>query len=143
MNQINTEWIYIFRKAMNYRVYSNPQIMSNIIDIVSEELYKVYGNRVRMFNYDDINKTIMFKVEINPNLDNNIELRRIVENSIMRFCVSHRSIIELSIRELGGFQYQKIFTDLLDNNQIISLSQIITTRVFNLYNEITTSMRFF
>jgi hypothetical protein len=86
-NNYSNDWVYAVKRALNYKIYSNPDIMANIIDMITNELYNRFHDHVKTFNFDDANKTITVKVEnvLGSSVVNDM-LRTLFEECIVKFC---------------------------------------------------------
>lgn len=136
------DWTYMVKKAMNYRVFSDPMSSSVLVDIVSEEMDNVFHDKVISFQFDDINRLINVRIISNNSNDINI-INQIFCNSIMKFCMQYRFIIENAVREVAGIQYERLITDIIENNQIMTLSQIVNIQTLPIPNGYSATLRFF
>lgn len=136
------DWTYMVKKAMNYRVFSDPMSSSVLVDIVSEEMDNVFHDKVISFQFDDINRLINVRIISNNSNDINI-INQIFCNSIMKFCMQYRFIIKNAVREVAGIQYERLITDIIENNQIMTLSQIVNIQTLPIPNGYSATLRFF
>lgn len=121
---IPTDWTYIVKKALNYRVYSNPIMLSNMVDILYQELVEKFGeDRIVFFQLNDYEKTIKFRVSHTKAEYFNI-IESVHENCLIRFCTMNKELIKIAITEQSNKQYADIFDKMLEYDHKNLISQL-------------------
>ena len=119
---IPNDWTYTVKKALNYRIYSNPIMFTDMVDIIYQELLDKFGtDRIVYFNINDFEKTIKFRVSHTTTEYFNI-IEELHENCLVRFCSIHKDAIKAAINEQSNKQYADLFEEMLmfDNKTLVS-----------------------
>lgn len=119
------DWCYQVKKAMNYRIYSNPICLLDLVDIVHRQLEQTVGvNNVTYFKLDDFNKQINFRFTY-PDLNMAFSIiDQIHAASVVEFCTMYKDNIIFAINEQAGKIYSDAFVDMLENDHPILISQL-------------------
>lgn len=149
--QINYDWFYIVKKAINYRVFSNPLAMSDIIDIFIEELENQIGkNRYSFLQFLDAERTINIKIDnVKEEFTNasSPELSKVISafvETFIRLYAMYKTVIDLAIMEAseGNKQYSLMLEDAIKSKNTLIIPQFATFSGYLLRDETGVSCHF-
>jgi hypothetical protein len=133
VNGIPNDWVYQVKKALNFKVYSNQAVMSDLVDILQEELEKMFGDRVISFKLDDLDRTFQFNIRNSSSEDENFNVTILYNTVMTRFFTDHMSLITDAIQSITGKKiYSDVFSDMLIYHQssIFGLLSRVSAFVF-------------
>lgn len=120
-----TEWAYNVKRALNERIYSNPLVMSDLIDIVHSELENIFGlNNITFFQYIDGDRTIKFQVKCNDPVVAMNNISMVHAHSLVRFCCQYKTAIEVAISDITGSKNADMFNRVLMHEQNTLINQL-------------------
>lgn len=123
-------WLYTLKKVLVYKIFSNPIVMSDIIDIFSEIVYARYTQDIKRFEFIDSENSIVLHLTNSNNVDYNMDIRVLISDCMIKFCTLHRAEIEAGMMAVGGFNAKNMFTDAIENNRSSLLAQIVTLQIY-------------
>lgn len=121
---IPVDWTYTVKKAMNYRIYSDPIMLTDMVDIVYQQLLEKFGkDRIVFFELNDYEKTIKFRVSHTTTEYFNI-IEELHEDCLVYFCNIHKEEIKAAIMEQSNKQYADLFDEMLQFDHKTLISQL-------------------
>ncbi len=120
------KWVFDAKKALSYRIWVDPQVTSDLIQYLYDNLTEEFHNQVTYFQFNDIDKSFVIKLMENVNMNYEPGLQQAIDKSIWRICCAYKTSIESAIYEIGGTEARNTFNDAMEHNRVKLLSQIVT-----------------
>lgn len=127
-------WLYDLKKILVYKIYT-PIAMSELIDLFSESLYSKYVDDIKLFQFNDGEKSITVKLMNKNNVNYTNDIEYIIAEIMMKFCTLHRSEIEHGLFSMSGFNAKNTFADVIENNMINLIRQVVTVHYYSITND--------
>ena len=125
---IPNDSVYVLKKVLNYKVFNNPILISELADLVNSEVIKYFGiNSIDKFILDDDKREIMVclntarPLKVFAPQDIFTIMNTIAYNAYIDIFKSNSTTIIQSILELanGDRTYVRLFNDIIGGNSHI------------------------
>lgn len=127
-------WLYDLKKILVYKIYT-PVAMSELIDLFTESLYLKYADDIKLFQFNDGEKSITVKLMNKNNVNYTNDIEYIIAENMMKFCTLHKSEIEHGLFGMSGFDAKNTFADVIENNMINLIRQVVTVHYYSIMND--------
>lgn len=122
------DFTYVVKKAANYRVFSNPMIMSDMIEFINDSIVEVVGSEnVKLIQFIDQERTFYFDIAAYNSCDATTKVETIHSKAMDKFYAKYYQTVLKAISEQSGY-YANMFSTMMCGQHRDLLISLLSTR---------------